>query len=472
MIFMRDAARTALKVGAPIVAVGTLMLGLRIGAGDAVRAAVVFGAPIARTAPGEKPRVAWQVLTFLDDRGVRETVPVKALRVVGRTRRDAAEWRGSSNVDGVAEPVLAFESLAPGEPLTIEVWDESDPKPLASGEARWEAPKWGAASTGDAGGFLRPTSRSGDLGLDVAIESGRLATGFPSTIWVRVTPPAGGVAIDATPEPGLRIDEPHATMCDSGWAALEVVPEAHVVGATIEATHDKTKGKWFGVLPVAPGAFQIAAPRTLEAGKPSVAMLYAPNPRNVVYAEIDDEQGRVAGAALDVKALPNVSSPGAALAIPPLAPGPHWIVVSGEPRGAEHLGGATLAKPLLVGTAAELATKSDCDVGPMFVRHPAEAFPRWVAVDGLPERSASNRHKHRLGMFIGLLSLAAAAILETLLLVAASREARVAMQMAELEEGEDAAKVTAKPPGGGLAIALLVAIMGFALLAVLIVAKG
>ena len=74
---------------------------------------------------------------------------------------------------------------------------------------------------------------------------------------------------------------------------------------------------------------------------------------------------------------------------------------------------------------------------------------------------------------IGLVSLLAAGIIETLLLVAASREARVAMQLAELDEDDPAAaKVTARPPGGGVVMAVLVAVLGLALLAVLLVAKG
>ena len=68
-----------------------------------------------------------------------------------------------------------------------------------------------------------------------------------------------------------------------------------------------------------------------------------------------------------------------------------------------------------------------------------------------------------------------AAVLEVLLLTAASREARAVMLLAELDEGleENAAeRVTARTPGGGLAIALLGAMLCFALLAALMIATG
>jgi hypothetical protein len=233
-------------------------------------------------------------------------------------------------------------------------------------------------------------------------------------------------------------------------------------------------GKWFGALPVAPGAFFVSVPRTLPEGKATEAVLIAPNPRHVVYAELDDEKGRVAAGALAVGVEPGDPTPRARFPLPPLAAGLHWLVVSGEPRGAEHLGGATIAKPLLVGHADGVDADRPCSVGPWLAQHPASGFARWVALDGLPQRSAANRGRHRLGLGIGLVALLAAALLEAILLVAGARGARDALQrrMAALEGGAEASRVTAPPAGGGLAVALLVAVLGFALLAALVVTKG
>src|SRR5262249_30723768 len=146
-----------------------------------------------------------------------------------------------------------------------------------------------------------------------------------------------------------------ATTCDDGCAELFATAQAHVVGVTLHARDASgATGTWFGPLPVAPGAFFVEAPRVIEEEKPEVAVLMAPNPRGVVYAEIDDEQGRVAGAALHV--APDETDaknavPRARFEIPPLSAGLHWIVVSGEPRGAERLAGAAIARPFFVGHA-------------------------------------------------------------------------------------------------------------------------
>jgi hypothetical protein len=182
---------------------------------------------------------------------------------------------------------------------------------------------------------------------------------------------------------------------------------------------------------------------------------------------------------------PGDPTPRARFALPPLAPGLYWLVVSGEPRGAERMAGAAVARTILVGdgrsglddaggdSGLAVDVHDACSLGPWLAQRPAPGFPRWTAVDGLPARSASNLFRHRLGLAIGIVSLLAAGILETLLLIAASREARVSLQLAELDEDDPAAtKVTAKPPGGGLVVALLIAILGFALLAVLLVAKA
>jgi hypothetical protein len=136
-----------------------------------------------------------------------------------------------------------------------------------------------------------------------------------------------------------------------------------------------------------------------------------------------------------------------------------------------------VARTLLVGGAVpdepSINVQDACSIGPWLAERPAPGFPRWVALDGLPARSEANRVRHVLGLAIGLISLLAAAILETLLLVAASREARIALQLAELDADDPTAtKVTASSPGGGVIMAILIAVLGLALLGVLLVAKG
>lgn len=427
---------------------------------------------------------------------------MKGLVVVARSKGHEARWTGESNIDGIAEISLALEGLAFGDPLDLEVRTAGEAKPLAQGRAEWREVAGDGKGSGlganagslggerriEPGGAARPTVRTGAIGLDVVIEGDRLIAGFPTSLWVRATPPPGispsGLAIELEPEPGLLADRPRTTTCGAGWAEVPVTALAHVVGAGV-VVHAPSRGedpeapagKWFGALPVAPGAFFVSMPRVLPAGAPASVVLVAPNPREVVYAELDDTRGRVAAAALRVAVEPGDPTPRARFELPPLSPGLHWLVVSGEPRGAEHLAGAAVAKTILVGDAVPdepgVNVHDACSIGPWLAQRPAPGFPRWIALDGLPGRNAENRFRHGVGLLIGLVSLLAAGILETLLLVAASREASVALQLAELDDDDPAAvKVTARPPGGGVVMAVLIAVLGLALLAVLLITKG
>lgn len=454
--------RVWLQVGAPILSVATLMLGLRVGAGESVRSATIYGAPIGKPSPDGKTRVAWQMTTFLDERMVKETLALESLTVTARTKSEEITWKGATNMDGIAEINLAFSSLAPTDPIDLDVRMAGDPAPLARGRVTLEMPSWGGLHEG----AMRPTSRTGAIGLDVVVEEGRLVPGFPSSVWVRASPPIVDLPITITPEPGVQLDRDTITTCDGGWAEAKLNAQAHVVGAAFEAkAPDGTTGKWFGAIQVAPGAFFASMPRTIEPGKPSVAVILAPNPRKVVYVELDDERGRIAAAALPLLTEPGDPTPRARFELPPLAEGLHWLVVSGEPRGATELTGVTIAKPFLVGPM-----QNACNIGPWLARRQANGFPRWTALDGAPSRGDYNKKRRTLGLFISMISLAAAALLEVLLLIAGTRETRAAFEAAEGEE--DAKPVVTRTPGGSLAIAALLAVLGFALLAVLLFVKA
>lgn len=457
-------ARTVLLVGAPLAAVATFMLGLRVGAGEAVRSASIFAAPPGKPpAAGAPTPLALQILTYYEERSVRETIAMKGLVLVARSKGKEARWTGASNADGIAEANLAIEGFSKGDPLDVELRVEGEREPLAAGSIASVDVPWGRSSSSRAA--ARPAKRTGPIELDVLVEGERLVPGFETSLWIHASKPS---TLDLVPEPGLRLTKEHVTTCDGGWAEAPAIAEGHVVGIGVTAHASELKGEWFGPLPVAPGAFFVGMPRVVPENEAQTIVLVAPNPRHVVYAEVDDERGRVAAAALPVALDPGDAIPRARFALPPLAKGLHWLVVSGEPRGAEHLAGAAIAKPFVVGPMQDA-----CTVGPMLAQAPAEGFPRWLALDGMAVRGATNRSRHRLGLFIGLLALVSAAAIDVLLLIAAAREARAAMLLADLDDPDAArGRVTAKPPGGSLAIALLLAVLGFALLAVLLFVKG
>lgn len=452
--------RRLLLIGAPIVAVLTLMLGLRIGAGEAVRSASIFAAP------PTQGRVSLQILTYYEERSVRETVAMKDLTLVATSNAGKKEsrWKGDSNEDGIAEANLVFDH----DPVTtdgdlkdieIELRTGDEKEPLAKGSVTFATTAWGRSESSRAA--ARPAKRVGPIPIDVLVEGERLVPGFESSVWIHAP---GATTVEIEPEPGLEVQKTHLTPCDpQGWMEAIVIARAHVVGFSIKAG----QSEWYGPLPVAPGAFFAAMPRIVPEGKPTEIVLVAPNPRHVVYAEVDDTNGRVWAAALPVALDPGDSIPRAKVTIPPLAKGLHWLVVSGEPRGAEKLAGAAVAKPFKVG-----APQDACVAGPWLAERPAEGFPRTLALDGMAVRGATNASRHRIGLLIGFLSLAAAAILDAILMIAMAREARAITLLADLAEGDEPKVLTAKPPGGSILVGVLVAILGFAFLAVLLFAKG
>lgn len=448
--------RTALVVAAPLVAVATMMLGLRVGAGSAVRSASIFAAPVGRPVGAAVP-VSLQVLTWLEDRGVRETIAMTGLELVARAGGRTATWRGASNADGIAEANVSLDDLREGD--RIEVTLRSGPELLAEGTV----PVTRRARPQE-GGDVRFSKREGAITLDVRIEGERLVPGFESTVWIHARGAPSRLVVE--PEPGLLVPHGPRPACENGWAELGATAQGHVVGMRVDASDDaQHAGVWFGALPVAPGAFFVDLPRA--ATFPRTIPLHAPNPRTVVYAEIDDEHGRVFAAALPVTTEPGMPTPRALFDVPALAPGLHWLVASGEPRGAETLAGAAIARPFYVpGETTPPTSERACELGPWLARHPAQPLARSLAIDGMSTRGAANRRRHFAGLVLGLGSLATAALLEFLLLTAASREAHDALR-ASLEE---AAMPT--PTKRSLVVPLLVALLGFGLLATLLLMKA
>jgi hypothetical protein len=473
-------AQTIAMVATPLVAMATLAVGLRIGAGNAVHAALVYGAPPAR---GSTVR-AWQVVSVLEDRGVRESVPLKALTVRATApatgdapaRAREAEWNGDTNVDGVAEIRLDMPWLRDGEPVTLVVTSAADPAPLARGSVAWATEAW---ASNPPAAFVRPSKRDGDVALDLAIQGGALTPGFPTSTWIRATDaasgaPLPGVTIDVEPEPGLTVTSPTTTTCAEGWAEISAQPIIHVVGLSLHAHAAGGKsGDWYGSPPVAPGASYVALPPTLDGREAHAFDVIAPTAREVAYVEVDDAEGRAVAAALALETQPG-GLPHARFEVPPLAGGLHWLVTSGEPRGADSLRGAALARPFWVepgvGARAEPAPRGACALGAHLATHPAAAFHRWLALDGFKGREDANAKSHRIGLGLAMGSLVVAAVLELLLILSGTQRTRDDLQRAarDLDDRGAGASMTTRTSTGSIAIGVLIALLGFGLLASLL----
>lgn len=475
---MNERTRTALIAAVPLLAVATMATGLRAGAGGAVRFATVHAGPLPQPGLGGRTALAWQIRTQVRDRGIREVVPVDALVVTARTAGgQEAHWEGRSNAEGVAEPSLALDGLRHGDPLTLEVREVGGRRALARGPVVWrDAPRPAVPPA-----FVRPTRREGDVKLDVLVEEGRLVPGFPGSIWVQAAAgepplPRGGVDISATPEPGLDLARPQRKTCDDGYAEFIATAMAHVTGVTLNGVSPgRANGDWFGALPVAAGAFHVETPRWRPVATPSEAVILAPNPRKQVYVELNDARGRVLGAALPLVVRPDDPVPRAALTLPPLARGLYWLVVSGDAGGAEQLTGATIAKPIVAGSPPEIDPADPCALGPWLASHPAPEFPRWIALEGDAEEEARDRTKRDRGRALAALSLLLASAVEVILLVVIGAGAPAASpdDGAPIDAADRAAlkRASRRGPGLSLLVAVLVAILGFALLGALLTVR-
>ena len=444
-----DRARVEIVV-TPLVAFAALAAGLRVGASDTLRAAVVYGAPASKDA------LVWQLAIVADDRGVREALSVTDLVVVARRRAEIVTWRGSSNADGIAEARLAFPDAREGDTIQLEIHGAGTL--LAAGSAT-VPPAWRDVAHGI---IARATRKDGAIALDVAPLGGRLPVGFPGSLFVRATDRAGqplaNVTIDVEPEPGLEVNAPQVVTCASGWAEIVATPTFHVASLSLHAharagnaADGDLDGLWYGSVPVAGAASHVAAPLRIPSGKSRAIDVFAAGTRGQIYAELDDEHGRLAAQILE--------APRGAIDVPALSPGLYWLVTSSEARGAETLGGGALARPLLVDDGARAA----CDVGATLAASSASTgFPRTVVLDGFAGRKEQMRARHRLGTTIGLSALVVAAVLEGLLLLGAARRGAV----------DVAPALRKRAPALSLAIALLASFLGFALLAALVLYGG
>jgi hypothetical protein len=441
---MSSRARSIAIAVTPLVAMATLAAGLRVGAPDSTRAAIVLAAPAAH---GSNV-LAWQIHTLLEDRRVRESISVPGLVVTARSGSATVEWRGDSNADGIAEARLAFGTPEPPREVWVEVRDGREL--LAAGSAAVPAAWTGIAHASPA----HASRRDGTIAIDVMALGGRLAAGFPGSLWVRTTDratgaPLGGVALDAEPEPGLDVTASHVVTCANGWAELVATPTFHVTGLSLHAKKEGKDGFWYGGAPVAAGASHVAAPMSLSPGAARGVEVTAGGARATIYAEVDDAEGRLFATTL--------TGPKTTLDVPPLAPGLYWIVTSNDPRDAETASSTALARPVLVS-----AEKVDaCALGAKLATSVATGFPRTAVVDGFSGRSQHAFERRRLGTAIGLSALVLAALLEGLLISSAARRAKA-----------DLPRFSGKSPAGSLAIALLVALLGFALVAALLLYRA
>ncbi len=345
---------------------------------------------------------------------------------------------------------------------------------LATGVMRVPASTPGA-TTPSAG--VPATHQSGSLFVDIFIYGGKLVPDSAGTVIALVRDGAGhhgvdGVALTTTPEFGLSVEQPFAPTSGGGWSEARVTADGLVATWTLSATAaapPAATGSWYGELPVSPGAAAVDLPPNIPAGAPYPLDFVVPPASRRLYVTVDDDTGRDFGAALEV--APSNKGASASVTIPPLAPGVYWLVTSSDARPASASTGSTLPRPFRVGgptsdlrspPIAALARLSSPDVSPTLV------------LDGLALPRARAELARRRGLHIALGSLAAATLLEVLLILRAARRTRgriAAVSKAVREAGGDVFD-TGSSSGAGVAILLAVTLLGFAFLAALLMMRA
>lgn len=437
------------------VSIATVAIGLRVGAGESVRAAIVMGAPL----PEGGGRAAFQLRTQEDDGRTRTAVssPFSAtIRAQGVERKIS----GTTNEDGVAELAFDAPGLAPGDAIDFDVRDARGDV-LARGAGSW--PSAMPAPTILDHQTLRPSRDEGALRMRVAIAGAALAPGERARGAVTVVShgePPRDTAIEAAPVLGLESVGVFGDERCGAKTPIELLTRGMTAGLALDATDALgRKGIWFGAIPVANGALRVDAPRVAPLG-PLQVIVTAPGESTIGYVEIDDQRGRLAAATLALTGDP----PSGHVTFDVADPGLHFLVVSGTPDGAMNVEGATRALPVWVGPNAP------CEAD--LAEQAGRAFPRFVMLDGFAGERARLAKRKRKGRLIALGAIAIGSLLETLLLLRAARDGRRRMrrlQNAMIEEEVDDDRVASRKPLD-LLVVLGLSLLGFALLFALVAA--
>lgn len=329
-----------------------------------------------------------------------------------------ASARCQTNGDGVCDVLLEFPTEIRG-PLHVAVTAEATGAILAEGDVLGNAESWGEGAGHPA---LLHGQKSGDLSLQVQARRGVFAAPFRDELVVTVrdgeTPLRGakvtlrtdaadlaGVPTEDNPEVALTLDA-----SARGEAVFRVTPRMHTLEVDIEATSLGRRGTWHGLLPVVPGAIWLDPASVADHD----LRLLTPVPRDVAYVTLATPAARLWSAAVPLGTVDTRGFSHGAVAWPPLArksdredPGPMWLTVSSDPL---QTSAGTVGWP--VGRIGEPIEEAD----PREERR----FRDQLLLDGMPAADLRDAKRRNGARALSAIALAAAAILEGVLLAQSS----------------------------------------------------
>ncbi|MEO8874031.1 MAG: hypothetical protein ABI461_00460 [Polyangiaceae bacterium] len=436
-------ANAIASLATPALSFATLAIALGLGAHGETIAALVYGAP-----PGiDRQGLAWQVEVMLEDRGVREVKPGKAISTSATWKGTTQNWSGVTSTDGAAEMTFNFPGIAPGDELDLDV-RAADGVSLARSRAHVPPAR---ARGSISRGALPALRRDGAIGLDVAILGGGLAAEFPSELWVHARDQDGhsisAARIHFNTVDGLTFGNTEVSTCSDGWAKVFVTASALNAEGTITAKSGAFSGSWTGALPIVLGSTRAIVNQD-DAGN-----LHADVARPLVtpsnaYVEIDDGAGRLFATTVPLVPTGNDFAR-AVIDLPKLADGTYWIVSSSEPRAAETMAPGAFAVPFRVGKNATDPCPGDGELATMH----AGGFARSIVADGFTDARIIASRRRKQGISITFAALALGALVETLLILRAAKS------------GANVKASWMIGTAGTVAVGVGLSLLGFALLA-------
>jgi hypothetical protein len=425
--------------------VGFAMLGP--GAAQPWQYAQVWGGPW-RGARGMSVRVAL-VERYRDVETAGTMTTFTATAVASGER---ASLTATTNADGMADVTLPFRRELGAERPIVSIVSRG--RTLAAGTLG-SAPSWGSPPR-----TRRVTgAHSGPLGVDALAGRGVFAAPFPDALIAQVTfsdGPLSGATVELETTGADAVGRQVVTTGQDGSARFVIAPRSHDVDVRLVAKKDALEGSWSGSLPVIPGAMWLDE-AALERG---LLRVVSPVPRIVAYLSIASRERRIWGASLRLSDGQGEEPwPGHLVGE---GDGCIWVTLSSD--ASAHGSGTVgwpVARPSAGGARRAVAPQETCD---------EQSYRDVLLLDG--RRQAEARESARRGRAQGLaiFALAAAALIEGLILYGQTRDASRGLERLARAAGQDpGAPASFGPRRGLLGLALAIALLLLALSAILVV---
>ncbi|MFO0665633.1 MAG: hypothetical protein U0174_16880 [Polyangiaceae bacterium] len=402
----------------PFLAAGIFVLGVRVGAHDALLGVILHVPHVSATATV----VPIEVNVFEDDRTVRESKPNAHVSASASLCGKEHVLEADTGVHGDGVLAIPLEPGCHDRTLLLRIRVRNPAEPNAESAHVFQETIRLPETPGAPPTPMAPIGReTADGPLTVTALTPALPAQEASSLWVRSR--KGAIAnLVVEPEGGLDIGKVSASGCDESVWEVRATPLFHVTGMKVTATFkDASQGtaSWFGAIPVAKGTAAITLPSSIKSATGLRVPFRFPGPRDSAYVAIDGPDGRH---------WETRQAPSEPATLPTLNPGLYWLHIASEPlQAAERPQVST--KPFMVSTMTECEAAIDLmnRAGSMDVAKTDGIY------EGLPRDAAA---KHRLGLFIAMFGLALGLAIEILVLTSVRSSKLVDIEGASLLQSQ------------------------------------